>query len=123
MAFSSSRAMTETARPLVAAHCAVLAAVVDSLMRGVPLVALTGEAGVGKTTLAAAIRDELAKSSVVVNETDAGGHDTVRLRTITCQLLGKAESEFHEDDVEQLFDVMTSREPAGSRRVIIIDDA
>lgn len=105
-------------RPIVTVHQALLAELVESVVRGTRLIALTGPAGAGKTTIAAALQQELLSRSVEVSRIDGGSAGRIDLRALTCQLLDKPEADFDADDIEALFDVMT-----GQGRVLIIDDA
>ena len=92
-------------------------------MRGEAFLALTGPAGSGKTTAAAAIRNELASRSVNVLLVHRGPDNTLRLRDIVSQVLDKPDTALNDDDIEKLFDVMTVRETPDRRVVLIIDDA
>jgi len=96
---------------------------VAAVMRGEAFLALTGPAGSGKTTAAAAIRNELASRSVNVLLVHRGPGNTLRLRDIVSQVLGKPDTTLNDDDIEKLFDVMTVRETPDRRFVLIIDDA
>ena len=108
---------------LVGSRRKLLDEIVDSLMEGTQFLALTGARRVGKTTMAAAIHEELNKRSVLVRRVD-GCHGTgIHLRTIMSQFLDKPEADVDADDVEQLFDVMTERESPNERLALIIDDA
>ena len=108
---------------LVGARRKLLAEIVDSLMQGTQFLALTGAPGVGKTTMAAAIHEELNQHSVLVRRID-GCHGTgIHLRTIMSQFLDKPEADVDADDVERLFYVMTERETPDERLALIIDDA
>ena len=108
---------------LVGARRKLLAEIVDSLMQGTQFLALTGAPGVGKTTMAAAIHEELNQHSVLVRRID-GCHGTgIHLRTIMSQFLDKPEADVGADDVERLFNVMTERETPDERLALIIDDA
>ena len=102
----------------------IIAALVDAVMRGEAYVALTGPAGSGKTTAAAAIRDELVGRSVQVRSVCRGQADRLRLRDIAAQLLGHPKETLTDviasfDEIAGLFKVMA----AESRSVLIIDDA
>ena len=102
----------------------IIAALVDAVMRGEAYVALTGPAGSGKTTVAAAICDELVGRSVQVRSVCRGQADHLRLRDIAAQLLGRPKETLTEviasfDEIAGLFEVMA----AESRSVLIIDDA
>jgi type II secretory pathway predicted ATPase ExeA len=101
----------------------IIAGLVDAVMQGKVCIALTGPAGSGKTTAAAAIRDELLGRSVRVRSVARGRADSLRLPDITAQLLGRPQETSPEDDIVGLFEVMTAREAAESRSVLIIDDA
>ncbi len=96
---------------------------VESLAQGTPLVALTGPAGAGKTTMAAALDLELRGQGVQVMRVRRGEAGDVGLRTLSSQLLGKPEAEFTVNDVEALYEVMLPPEAPRHRSVIIIDDA
>jgi len=101
----------------------VIAELIDGVMRGETFLALIGPPGSGKTTAAAAIRDELVSRSVRVLSVCRGNRDSLRLRDIAAQLLGKPENAFNQDDIEQLFNIMTAREADESRLVLMVDDA
>jgi AAA domain len=108
---------------LGSAHRELLDEIIDSLMQGTQFLALTGTPRVGKTTMAAAIHEELNKRSVLVRRVD-GCHDTgIHLRTIMSQFLGKSEADVDADDAERLFSAMTERETPNERLALIIDDA
>jgi type II secretory pathway predicted ATPase ExeA len=108
---------------LVGSHRKLLDEIVDSLMEGTQFLALTGARRVGKTTMAAAIHEELNKRCVLVRRVD-GCHGTgIHLRTIMSQFLGKPEADVDADDAEQLFEAMTDRESPNERLALIIDDA
>ena len=101
----------------------IIAEMVGGVIQGTAFLALTGPPGSGKTTLAAAIRDELVSRSVRVLSVSRGEGDSIRLRDIVSQLLGEPEAALNEDDIDRLFDVMTMPEAAESRFVLMIDDA
>jgi type II secretory pathway predicted ATPase ExeA len=101
----------------------IIAGLVDALMQGTACLALTGPAGSGKTMAAAAIRDELVGRSVRVRSVGRAQANSLRLRDIAAQLLGRPRETLTEDDIVGLFEVMTAREAAESRSVLIIDDA
>ena len=105
------------------ARSIVLMEMVESLAQGTPLVALTGPAGAGKTTMAAALDLELRGQGVQVMRVRRGEAGDVGLRTLSSQLLGKPEAEFTVNDVEALYEVMLPPEAPRHRSVIIIDDA
>ena len=107
----------------VGAHRKLLDEIVDSLMEGTQFLALTGTPGVGKTTMAAAIHEELNKHSVLVRRVDGCRGTGIHLRTIMSQFLDKPEADVGADDVERLFYVMTERETPDERLALIIDDA
>src|SRR5271166_1018442 len=108
---------------VLAARHATVDALIDGVMQGQPFIALTGPAGIGKTTVASAIRDELVGRSVHVLEVRLREGEGISLRTIASQILGKSEAEMNDDDIEKLFDVMTMREVQDERFALIIDDA
>ncbi len=108
---------------LAGARSRLLTEIVDSLAEGTQFIALTGVPGVGKTIMAAAIREELSKRAGGVRWVDGGGGSGIRLRTIMSQVLGKLETDIDDGDIEQLFDAMTEREATIQRLVLIIDDA
>jgi type II secretory pathway predicted ATPase ExeA len=110
-------------RLVPAARGATVTALIDGVMEGKAFVALTGPAGIGKTTAAAAIRDELVRRSVRVLQIRRGDNASISLRTIASQILGTPEAELNDDDIERLFDVMTMREVLDQRYALIIDDA
>jgi type II secretory pathway predicted ATPase ExeA len=101
----------------------IIADLVDAVMQNEPCLALTGPPGCGKTTAAAAIRDDLARRSVRVLSVHRGGGDILRLRDIASQLVGEPESMSDDDHAEQLFTLMTTRAPGESHLVLMIDDA
>jgi type II secretory pathway predicted ATPase ExeA len=101
----------------------IIAGLVDALMQGKACLALTGPAGSGKTMAAAAIRDELVGRSVQVRSVGRGQAKSLRLPDIAAQLLDRPQETLTEDDIFDLFEVMTAREAAESRSVLIIDDA
>src|SRR6476660_8322958 len=105
------------------ARSIVLMEMVESLAQGTPLVALTGPAGAGKTTMAAALDLELRGRAVQVMRVRRGEAGDVGLRTLSSQLLGKPEADFTVNDVEALHEVMLPSEAPTQRPVIIIDDA
>ena len=92
------------------ARSIVLMEMVESLAQGTPLVALTGPAGAGKTTMAAALDLELRGQGVQVMRVRRGEAGDVGLRTLSSQLLGKPEAEFTVNDVEALYEVMLPSE-------------
>ena len=108
---------------LAGARGRLLTKIVDTLGQGTQFAALTGVAGVGKTMMATAIREELSKRSVSVRWVDGGGGGGIRLRTIMAQVLTKPETDIDDGDIEQLFDAMTEREAPIQRLVLIVDDA
>ena len=115
---------TEPARlVLVSAHRKLLDEIVDSLMQGTQFLALTGAPRVGKTTMAAAIHEELNKRSVPVRRVDGCRGTGIHLQTIMSQVLGKSEADVDADDVERLFCAMTERETPNEKLALIIDDA
>jgi type II secretory pathway predicted ATPase ExeA len=115
---------TEPARlVLVSAHRKLLDEIVDSLMEGTQFLALTGTPRAGKTTMAAAIHEELNKHSVLVRRVYGCRGTGIHLRTVMSQFLDKPEANVGADDVEQLFYVMTERETPDERLALIIDDA
>ena len=113
----------DPARFIVVSRHEVLAKLMDALTRGASFVALTGLPGVGKTTMAAAVRELLAARSVAALYFGRGEGGAIRLRSLAAQLLGKPEDAVDADDAERLFDIMTAHGPSGRRRVIIVDDA
>jgi type II secretory pathway predicted ATPase ExeA len=123
MQFSSSHTTSDLGRLVVSARHALLAEIVNSLMLGTQFVALTGASGVGKTGMAAAIHEELARRAVRVQRVNSGGGSGIHLSTIIAQLLGKPESDVSADDIEWLFGAMTERELPDERQAVIIDDA
>src|SRR5262249_20655151 len=88
---------------LVSAHRKLLTEIIDSLMQGTRFLALTGGPGVGKTTMAATIHDELNRRRVLVGRVDDRCGTGIHLRTIMSQFFGKPEAEIDADDVEHLF--------------------
>jgi hypothetical protein len=109
-------------RFVATARHGVLTDVVTELRQASGFVALTGCSGVGKTTLARAARDLLRQHGFEVTWIDRGDHETIGLRTIAAQLLDKPEATINGDDIEPLFDVMTTATPE-RRLVIVVDDA
>ena len=108
---------------LVSTRRKLLAEIIDSLMQGTQFLALTGAPGAGKTTMAAAIHEELNRHSVLVRRIDGCRGTGIHLRTIMSQFLDKPEADVGADDVERLFYVMTERETPDERLALIIDDA
>jgi type II secretory pathway predicted ATPase ExeA len=109
---------------LAGARSRLLAEIVDSLLQGTQFLTLTGAHGVGKTTMAVAIREELSKRSVSVRWVDGRGGSGIHLRAIMFQILGEPQADVDDDvDIERLFDAMTEREAPIQRWVLIIDDA
>jgi type II secretory pathway predicted ATPase ExeA len=108
---------------LAGARSRLLAEIVDSLLQGTQFMTLTGARGVGKTTMAVAIREELSKRSVSVRWVDGGGGSGIHLRAIMFQVLGEPQADVDDGDIERLFDAMTERETPVQRWVLIIDDA
>src|ERR1019366_701757 len=74
----------------------IIAEMVGGVIQGTAFLALTGPPGSGKTTLAAAIRDELVSRSVRVLSVSRGEGDSIRLRDIVSQLLGEPEAALNE---------------------------
>jgi hypothetical protein len=109
-------------RFVATARHGVLTDVVTELRQASGFVALTGSSGVGKTTLARAARDLLRQHGFEVMWIDRGDRGTIGLRTIAAQLLDKPEATINGDDVEPLFDVMTTA-TLERRLVIVVDDA
>jgi type II secretory pathway predicted ATPase ExeA len=122
---TSSPHPTSDPQLVVSARHGLIAEIVHSLMQGTRFVALTGPPGVGKSDMATAIQEELARRAVRVLRVDSGEGSSIRLSTITAQLLGKLEgdADLDGDDIEWLFDAMTEREPPGERQAVVIDDA
>jgi type II secretory pathway predicted ATPase ExeA len=125
MPTSSSPPTFDQARLVVSARHRLLAEIVHSLMQGTQFVALTGPPGIGRSDMATAIQEELARREVRVQRVDRGGGSSIRLSTIIAQLLGKLEgdADLEGDDIEWLFDAMTEREPPDERQAVVIDDA
>ncbi|HEX3404344.1 MAG TPA: AAA family ATPase [Acetobacteraceae bacterium] len=109
-------------RFVATARHGVLAELVTALRQASAFVALTGSAGVGKTTLARAARDQLREHGIEAVWISRGDGETIDLRSIAAQLLDKPEATINGDDVGPLFDVMTAATPE-RRLVIVVDDA
>ena len=120
---TSAGETADPARFVVVSRHEVLAKLMDALMQGASFVALTGLPGVGKTTMAAVVRELLAARSVAAMHIGRGEGGAIRLRTFAAQLLGKPEDAINDDDSERLFDMMTAHGSSGQRLVIIVDDA
>ena len=128
MSFQSKRASaSEPKEPdppfLASAHRKLLSEILDSLTQGTQFLALTGAPGVGKTTMAATIYEELNKRSGLVGRIDDRCGTGIHLRTIMSQFLGKPEAEIDDDDVEQLFYAMTGHGSSRDKLTLIIDNA
>src|SRR5215472_6689067 len=108
---------------IVGARETLISELIEAILQGEPLLALTGAAGAGKSTIASAIQQALTERSVDILRVGRGEAGSIDLRTITCQLLGKPEAEFDAEDIEGLFDVMTARSAPDRRVVVLIDDA
>jgi len=109
-------------RFVATARHGVLAELVTALRQASAFVALTGSAGVGKTTLARAARDQLREHGIEAVWISRGDGETIDLRSIAAQLLDKPEATINCDDVGPLFDVMTAATPE-RRLVIVVYDA
>ena len=110
-------------RFIVTARRSLLAELVAAISQGAPLLALTGPPGSGKSTLAEALHEELLSRSVHVLRADRGESQNIDLRAFASQLLDKAETDFDADDIEALFDVLTTRSVPDQKVVLIIDNA
>jgi adenylylsulfate kinase-like enzyme len=91
MPTSSLPPTSDQALLVVSARHGLLAEIVHSLMQGTQFVALTGPPGVGKSHMATAIQEELARRTVGVLRVDSGGGDSIRLSSLIAPLLGKPE--------------------------------
>ena len=109
---------------IVRSRQAIFGGLVDGVMRGETFLALIGPAGIGKTTMADAIRGELTSRSVRVLQVSRGDGDAISLRAMASQILGVPQSELNDDVViEELYHVMAAREDCDQGFVLIIDDA
>ena len=115
--------VTDPARFIAAIRHALVTELIEALMQGTRLLALTAPAGAGKTTLANLLRQELLDRSVSILWIDRRSTDRIDLRTLTSQLLDKDTAEFSVDDIEALSNVLMGQPVAGEKRVLIIDDA
>ena len=115
--------VTDPARFIAAIRHALVLEVIEALMQGTRLLALTAPAGAGKTTLANLLRQELLDRSVSILWIDRRSTDRIDLRTLASQLLDKDTAEFSVDDVEALSNVLMGQPVAGEKRILIIDDA
>ena len=105
-------------------HRAIAAALIDSVMDGHAFLALTGPAGVGKTTVASAACNELIARSVRVLRIGRGDNDSLPLRTIASQLPARSDVGSDDNDIgERLFDALTVRDAPDQKVVLVIDDA
>ena len=105
-------------------HRAIAAALIDSVMGGHAFLALTGPAGVGKTTVASAACNELIARSVRVLRVGRGDNDSLPLRTIASQLPARSDVGSDDNDIgERLFDALTVRDAPDQKVVLVIDDA
>jgi type II secretory pathway predicted ATPase ExeA len=108
---------------LVVEHRRLLDEIVDTLMQGTQFIALTGMRGAGKTTMAAAIREELLRRSMTVRWIDCAVGSGIPLPVIMSRVLGKPATDVGPEDIEQLFDTMMDRQAGEDRLTLIIDDA
>ena len=115
--------VTNPARFIAAIRHALVTELVEALMQGTCLLALTAPAGAGKTSLANLLRQELLDRSVSILRIDCRSTDKIDLRTLASQLLDKDTAEFSVDDIEALSNVLMGQPVAGEKRVLIIDDA
>ena len=119
---TSAGETADAARFVVVSRHEVLAKLMDALMQGASFVALTGLPGVGKTTMAAVVRELLADAPWrrCISAGAKGSNPSAHL----CRpVLGKPEDAINDDDLERLFDFMTAHGSSGQRLVIIVDDA
>jgi hypothetical protein len=106
-----------------AANRTTIAAIVDGVMGNESLLALIGEAGTGKTTLAPMLREELASHSVCALPIAKGEGGKISVRQIVAEVLGGPQSELTTADVQTFIEVMIRREQPAQRLVLIVDDA
>jgi hypothetical protein len=104
-------------------HAPLVAEVSDVVMQGARMLAVTGAPGVGTSRFAAALEAELESRRARVLRVGRGEGGMLGLRALASQLLGRAEADFDADDIEALFDVLTTRSAPDERLVLIIDDA
>ncbi len=118
-----SNAKPELLRFVVTARRAILAKLVSGVMRGTPLLALTGPRGAGKTTMASAIQEVLVRKSVRVLRVGLAELSGIPLRVAICQLRDGAGADCLAGDVDRTSGVATTRSASDLRFVAIIDDA
>ena len=106
-----------------AANRTTIAAIVDGVVGNESLLALIGEAGTGKTTLASILREELASRSVRALLIDKGGSSEISVRQIVAEVLGEPQSELTSADARAFIEVITRRQEPAQRLVLVIDDA
>jgi len=106
-----------------AANRTTIAAIADSVMGNESLLALIGEAGTGKTTLASMLREELVSRSVRALPIAKSEGGEISVRQIVAEVLGGPQSELTAADVHTFIEVMTRREEPARRLVLIVDDA
>ena len=103
---------------------AIFGGLIDGVMRGETFLALIGPPGIGKTTMAYAIHEELVSRSVRVLQVSRRDSTGISLRTMASQILGVSEAELDDDVVvERLYHALTVREDLDQGFVLIVDDA
>ncbi len=106
-----------------AANRTTIAALIDGVICNESFLALIGEAATGKTTLASALREELASLSVRALQIGKGECGEISARQIVVEVLGGPQAGLTSADVQSFIEVMTRREEPAQRFVLIIDDA
>jgi type II secretory pathway predicted ATPase ExeA len=119
---SSAPAASLPASLIPERHHLALASLVRGVLAGEPFLALTGKAGLGKTTILEACLGILAQHSLVAKRVSAPQAEPLTLRIVMGQLLGKSLEQIADEDVEQLFEAFTTGSPE-HRLVFVFDDA